>query len=87
MGQIRKEQKVELFTKGLEFKSKAEKGRVAKAQEEKVIDEIFDYIDGLVKEYGEPLEVGEYIKLGALKLSKKEKDGVAFVDIKVKLAK
>lgn len=85
MGQIRKDKKVELFTKGIDFKSKAEQGRIAKSQEETVINEINEYIGGLVKVYGEPLEVGEYIKLGGVKLTKKEKDGVSFVDVKIKL--
>jgi hypothetical protein len=84
MAQIKKDKKVELFAQG-EFKSKAEKGRFAKAEEERVIDEFYDHIKALVDAYGEPLEVGEYIKLGVLKLTKKEKDGVAFVDVKVKL--
>jgi len=85
MGQIRKDKKIELFTKGTEFKSKAEQVRIAKVEEEKVVDDINEYVNGLIESYGEPLEVGEYIKLGALKFTKKEKDGVSFIDIKVKL--
>lgn len=84
MGQIKKDKKIELFAKG-EFKSKAEKVRVAKSEEERVMDEAFDFIKALVDTYGEPLEVGEYIKLGCVKITKKEKDGVPFIDFKVKL--
>jgi hypothetical protein len=84
MGQIRKDKKIEMFARG-EYKSKAEKARVAKATEEAVISEINENITGLVEQYGKVLEVGEYIKLGCVKLTKKEKDGVPFIDFKVKL--
>jgi hypothetical protein len=84
MSQIKKDKKIELFAQG-EFKSKAEKARFAKVEEERVTDEAFDHIKALVDAYGEPLEVGEYIKLGCVKMTKKEKDGVPFIDFKVKL--
>lgn len=84
MGQIKKDKKELLFAKG-EFKSKAEKSRVTKATEEAVVCEINENIKGLVEQYGEVLEVGEYIKLGCVKITKKEKDGVPFIDFKVKL--
>lgn len=80
MKSLKQDKKTEIFTEGLEIKSKAEAKRVAKEVEENTISEINDFVDGLVERYGKHLGEDEYIALGCFKLVKK--DGEVVVKFK-----
>jgi hypothetical protein len=58
--QIKKDKKVELLTQGLEFKSKAEQGRLADQIEKEVADKLQLLFDGLA--------VGESVQFAGLKI-------------------
>jgi nucleoid DNA-binding protein len=58
---IKKDKKIELLTKGMEFKSKAEQGRKADEIEKEFADKLQDIYDGL--------EVGENVKFAGLEIS------------------
>lgn len=66
MAQIKKDKKVELLTKGLEFKSKAEQVRLADQVEKEVVDKLQLLFDGL--------EVGESVQFAGLKIEFKHVD-------------
>lgn len=74
---LKKDRKEELFAKG-EFKSKAERSRVAKATEVEKAEEL----NATIKEYTDFLEVGEKLVLGNLHIEKKSKDGEEIIKVK-----
>ena len=72
MKSLKQDKKVEIFTQGIDTKSKAEAKRVAKEVEESKINEINEFVDGLIQTYGKYLEDDEYLKLGYFKIVKKD---------------
>jgi hypothetical protein len=74
---LKKDRKEELFAQG-EFKSKAEKSRVAKATEIEKADEL----NAIIKGYTDFLKVDEKLVIGNLHIEKKLKDGVEVIKVK-----
>lgn len=72
MKSLKQEQKVTIFTEGMEVKSKAEAKRVAKETEGNTIAKINSFVDELVEKYGKFLENDTYLQLGYFKLVKKD---------------
>jgi nucleoid DNA-binding protein len=60
MAQIKKDKKIELLTQGLEYKSKAEQGRLADQVEKEVAEKLQLLFDGLA--------VGESVQFAGLKI-------------------
>ncbi|HBJ1650345.1 TPA: hypothetical protein LA460_000249 [Clostridium botulinum] len=74
MKSLKQEQKTTIFTEGMEIKSKAEAKRVAKETEEKLVNEVNSFVDGLVEKYGKFLENDTYLQFGYFKLVKKDNE-------------
>jgi dimeric dUTPase (all-alpha-NTP-PPase superfamily) len=74
---LRKDRKEELFAQG-EFKSKAERSRVTKANEIEKAEEL----NAIIKGYTDFLAVGEKLILGNIQIEKKLKDGVEVIKVK-----
>jgi len=74
---LNKDRKEELFAQG-EFKSKAERSRVAKANEEARGAEL----NAVIKEYTDFLKVGEKLVIGNLHIEKKLKDEEVIIKVK-----
>jgi len=75
---LKKDRKEELFCGEGEFKSKAERSRVAKANEEARGAEL----DAVIKEYTDFLNVGEKLVIGNLHIEKKLKDEEVIIKVK-----
>lgn len=74
---LKKDRKEELFAQG-EFKSKAERSRVAKDNEATKGEEL----NAVIKEYTDFLKVDEKLIIGNFHIEKKSKDGVEIIKVK-----
>lgn len=84
MGKINKEKYEEILLNGEEFKSKAETKRQIKQKESDLAEEIDTFLEAIVDKFKDGLEVGDYVKVGRMKIVKKMKDDLEVIDIRIK---